>query len=452
MVYNCLKMKSNWQIFKYVLLLFLGWRLALLFIAFFGLSTLPSRNGITDELFLPSPEISYWFRWSNWDGGHFRGIVENGYLPQQTVFFPLYPLLMKILNIVGLDITFAGLLISHLSLIASLFFLYKLTILDFPEKVAKRAIFALLIFPTSFYLGTVYSESLFLAVTLACFYFARTQKTVLSSFFAAASVATRLAGLATFAAILGDHLLKELKNFKIPLLWQTKLRRLLIYFITCSIVIKIILELILPLKLFLLLGSLDSILQIIFFAIIFTFTLVFAEFLFKNINFRKILTLKTFLPCLSLLPVPLYMLFQQALFQNPLGFLINETNWNRHFSLPWEPILGYLNHLKSVGIFQIGNPARVFTELAFFIGGVFGFIFSLYKLKPAYSIFYGLSLILPTFSNTLIAMPRYMLTIFPIFILLGLIENEFLQKIGIIFSVLLLSAYTMLFMGWYWVT
>ncbi|OGE28148.1 hypothetical protein A2772_01045 [Candidatus Daviesbacteria bacterium RIFCSPHIGHO2_01_FULL_38_8b] len=146
------------------------------------------------------------------------------------------------------------------------------------------------------------------------------------------------------------------------------------------------------------------------------------------------------------------MLFQQALFQNPLGFLINETNWNRHFSLPWEPILGYLNHLKSVGIFQIGNPARVFTELAFFIGGVFGFIFSLYKLKPAYSIFYGLSLILPTFSNTLIAMPRYMLTIFPIFILLGLIENEFLQKIGIIFSVLLLSAYTMLFMGWYWVT
>ncbi|MDP3733099.1 MAG: hypothetical protein Q8Q91_01020, partial [Candidatus Daviesbacteria bacterium] len=355
---------------------------ALLFITFFGLSTFPSRNGLTDELFLPSGDISYWFRWSNWDGGHFRGIVENNYLPQQTVFFPFYPLLMKILNMIGLDITFAGLLISHLSLVCSLFLLYKLTLLDFSEKVAKRAIFALLIFPTSFYLGTVYSESLFLAVTLACFYFARTQKTVLSSFFAAASIATRLTGLATFAAVLGDHLLAQSKNF----------------------------------------------------------------------NFRKILTLKTFLLCLSLLPVPLYMLYQQALFQNPWGFLTNESEWNRHFSLPWEPVLGYLNYLRSVGIFQIGNPARVLTELVFFIGGIVGFVFSLYKLRPAYSIFYLLSLILPTFSGTLIAMPRYMLTIFPIFILLGLIENEVLQKIAVIFSLLLLSAYSMLFMGWYWVT
>jgi len=373
---------KNLSILKYCLLLFLGWKAALLFITYFGLSTFPQIDPYTQKLSFADNTTDYWFRWSNWDGGHFRGIVENNYLPEQTVFFPFYPLLMKILNIVGLDITFAGLLISHLSLIASLFFLYKLTLLDFPEKVAKRAIFALLIFPTSFYLGTVYSESLFLAVTLACFYFARTQKTVLSSFFAAASIATRLAGLATFAAVLGDHLLAQGKNF----------------------------------------------------------------------NFRKILTLKTFLLCLSLLPIPLYMLFQQVLFQNPWGFLTNESEWNRHFSLPWEPVLGYLNYLKSVGIFQIGNPARVFTELAFFIGGVFGFIFSLYKLKPAYSIFYLLSLILPAFSSTLIAMPRYILTIFPIFILLGLIENEVLQKIGIIFSLLLLSAYTMLFMGWYWVT
>lgn len=432
--------------------MFLGWRVALLFIAWFGLSTFPSRDGLTDALFLPSPEISYWFRWSNWDGGHFRGIVENGYLPEQTVFFPFYPLLMKILNMVGLDITFAGLLISHLSLIVSLFFLYKLTLLDFPEKVAKRAIFALLIFPTSFYLGAVYSESLFLAVTLACFYFAATKRVALSSFFAAASIATRLVGIVTFAGILGEHLLKPTQKFHLSMLWQTKLRRLFIYFIFLSISLKLIAKFTLPLKLYLWQGLFETTLQIILFANLFTLILVIFEFLIKNVDFRKILTLKTFLLYLSLLPIPLYMLFQQALFQNPWGFLTNESGWNRHFSLPWEPVLGYLNYLKSMGIFQIGNPARVLTELVFFVGGLTGLVFSFYKLKPSYSIFYFLSLILPVFSGTLIAMPRYMLTIFPIFILLGLIENELLQKIGVIFSILLLSAYSMLFMGWYWVT
>lgn len=411
--------------------------MALLFIAYFGLSTFPSRNELTGELFLPSGDISYWFRWSNWDGGHFRGIAENGYLPKQTVFFPLYPLLIKILNLTGFDATWAGLLISHVSLIFALFFLYKLTALDFTEAVARRTVFALLVFPTSFYLGTLYSESLFLASTLAAFYYLRTNRAQLGGMFAAASVATRLAGVATFVGLLGEHLLKQGENFSISLLWKTKLRRWLLYLMALSIILKLITKFTLffmPLL------------------ILLFFILVAIEFFIKNIRFKKLLTWKTLIIVLSLLPIPLYMLYQQVLFQNPFGFLTNESGWNRHFSLPWGPVLGYLNYLQSVGIFRIGNSAGVLTELIFFTGGLVGLIFSLYKLRPAYSIYYALSLILPTFSGTLIAMPRYMLVIFPIFILLGMVENEFLQKIGALFFILLLAAYSMLFMGWFWVS
>lgn len=413
--------------------------MALGFITYFGLSTFPSRNGITDELFLPSSNITYWFRWSNWDGGHFRGIAEHGYSPEQTVFFPLYPLLIKILSMPGLDTNFAGLLISHLSLLFALFFLYKLTLLDFSEKVAKRTVFAMLIFPTSFYFAAAYSESLFLAVSVASFYFLRSKKLGWASLGGAAAVATRLVGIVTVIAILTEHLLKPVAKFHLSLLWNTKLRRLLLYFTVLSIILKLSIKF-------------THIQNLYFFAVLLTLILVIFEFLMKNVDFKKILTLKTFLLFLSLLPIPIYMLYQQTLFQEPFGFLTNESGWNRHFTLPWEPVLGYLNYLKSVGIFQIGNAAGVLTELIFFIGGMVGLIFSIYKLRPAYSIFYALSLILPLFSGTLIAMPRYMLTIFPIFILLGLVENELMQKIGVIFFILLLSAYSMLFMGWYWVT
>lgn len=432
-------MTKNLQIFKYCILLFLGWRMALGFITYFGLSTFPSRNGITDELFLPSGEITYWFRWSNWDGGHFRGITEHGYSPAQTVFFPLYPLLMKILSMPGLDTNFAGLLISHLSLLIALFFLYKLTLLDFSEKVAKRAVFALLIFPTSFYFAAAYSESLFLAASLTSFYFLRTRQVARASFFGAAAVATRLVGMVTVTSILAEHLLKPVAKFHLSMLWNTKLRRLLLYMSVLSIILKLSIKF-------------THMQNLYFFSVLLTLILVSFEFLMKNVDFKKILTLKTFLLFLSLLPIPLYMLYQQSLFQNPWGFLTNEAGWNRHFTLPWEPVLGYINYLKSVGIFQIGNAAGVLTEMLFFTGGLLGLVFSIYKLRPAYSIFYALSLILPLFSGTLIAMPRYMLTIFPIFILLGMIENELVQKIGLIFFILLLSAYSMLFMGWYWVT
>lgn len=340
----------------------------MLFIAFFGLSVFPQIDPYTQKLSFADATTDYWFRWANWDGGHFRGIVEHGYLPEQTVFFPLYPLLMKVLTFIGLGANWSGLLISHVSAVVALFFLFKLTALDFPEKVAKRAVFALLIFPTSFYLGAVYSESLFLAVTVASFYFLRTGRVKLGSIFAGAAIATRLVGIATWVSLLVEH------------------------------------------------------------------------------------PRKTLIILLALIPFALYLLYQEALFQNPFGFLTNESGWNRHFTLPWEPVLSAGSYLYSAGIFQIGNAARVLVELAFFLGGLAGLWFSWHKLRPSYTIFLGLSLILPAFSGTLIAIPRYMLTIFPIFILLGLIKNELLQKIGVIFSLLLLSAYAILFILGYWVT
>ncbi len=337
----------------------MGWKLALLFITFFGLSSLPS-----------SSDAGYWIRWANWDGGHFRGIAENGYLTQQTVFFPMYPMLIKFLMFFNIPSLWGGLIISNLATILTLFFMYKLTLLDFSQKVAKKATLALLIFPTSFYLGAVYSESLFLAFILTSFYSMRTNRFIWAIFLGAGAIATRLVGFAIFLAL---------------------------------------------------------------------------------INYKKLFSIKNLILVLMLLPILIYIYYQQVIFQNPFGFLTNEQEWQRHLTFPLKPFLSYAKYLLVTG-FQIGNMPRALIEFTFFTGGLIGIYFSFKKLPRSYSIYFLISLILPAFSGTLIAIPRYMLTIFPIFILLGLIKNELLQKIGVIFSLLLLSAYAILFILGYWVT
>lgn len=334
-------MKSNLQIFKYCLVLFLGWRVALILITILGIQFFP--NNIN---------FDYWLRWANWDGGHFRGIAENNYLPQQTVFFPLYPMLIKFLMFFNISSLWGGLIISNISAIFSLFFLYKLA--------GKKAIFALLIFPTSFYLGAVYSESLFLAVTLASFYFARKKSWGLSSIFAGLSVATRLVGLATILAI-------------------------------------------------------------------------FVEYLLTN---KKIFTRKLFYIFSALLPFWIYIIYLKFKFNNSLIFLTSEGNWNRALTYPW------------VALQNISSS----TDLLFFAVGIISLFIIFQKLKKSYFVFSLVAFLIPLFSGTLLSLPRFLLVIFPIFILFSKVENETAQKFGGFISILLLSLYTILFIAGFWIS
>lgn len=442
---------TNWQILKYCFFLFLGWRVALAFITFFGLSTFPHMIG-DGVIAWPNPNLDYWIRWANWDGGHFRGIAENGYLPIQTVFFPGYPILITILQSFGIHSLWGGLIISNLATIFVLFFLFKIILLDFDEQIAKRAIFALLIFPTSFYLGAVYSEALFLLCALGAFYFARKHNWLLTSVFTAAAVSTRLVGIVLVLAILFDYLLKDNPKFSLNSLINTILKRLLLITILLNILNYLFLNLSIQLKNFFLSGFLSSLAELIFWTFILIFFLTILEFILKNINFKKIITKPTFILLLSILPLFLYMYFQKVMYNSPFTFLTNEYLWHRSETLPWEPVIGYFTHLKAVNFLQIGNPARTLTEFLFFIISLVGLIFSLYKLRASYTLFFLLAFITPLFSGTLIAIQRYILVIFPLFILFALIKNEYLQKSLIFFSGFLLAIYAVLFIGSFWVT
>ncbi len=128
---------------------------------------LPRLYGPTHYLLQP---------WRNWDGHWFALIAERGYAydPFVSAFYPLYPLLLRGgARLLDGRVELAGVLISNAAFLGALVVLYRLIQIDFPRPVARRALLYLALFPTSYYFSALYSESLFLLLSVACLYAAR---------------------------------------------------------------------------------------------------------------------------------------------------------------------------------------------------------------------------------------------------------------------------------------
>lgn len=138
------------------------------------------------------------FIWSfaNFDGVHYLQIARDGYANEFTqAFFPLYPLLLKIIDSQTIRyLLMAGLVISNAFFLIGLIFYFKLVSESYNKKVAYWALVFLLAFPTSFYFGAVYTEGLFFALTMSAFYLAHKNKILWASLVGFFASATRLIG------------------------------------------------------------------------------------------------------------------------------------------------------------------------------------------------------------------------------------------------------------------
>lgn len=145
--------------------------------------------------------------WANFDGAHYLTIASTGYTTEAN-FFPLFPLLIRVLSPIFGDF-YSGLLIANLSFLITLLVLYKLVMLDFSSKIAKQSIIFLLISPTSFYFGAIYTESLFLCLIVTSLYLARKGNWFWASSLAMLSSATRLPGIFMLPALIYGYVRKE---------------------------------------------------------------------------------------------------------------------------------------------------------------------------------------------------------------------------------------------------
>ena len=118
--------------------------------------------------------------WGRWDAEHYIGIATNGYAGTEPAFFPLYPLLIHIVGAAIGNALIAGLIISNAASFFALLYLYKLVEHEYNRQVAHRAIFYVSIFPTAIFFSAVYTESLFLFLTVASFYYIRERRWLLA--------------------------------------------------------------------------------------------------------------------------------------------------------------------------------------------------------------------------------------------------------------------------------
>ncbi|MBI5358737.1 hypothetical protein HZB69_03900 [Candidatus Amesbacteria bacterium] len=139
---------------------------------------------------------------ANFDGNHYLTIARRGYGYAQQAFFPLYPNLIRYFSKYIPPIT-ASVTISIICFSVTLIYLVKLVRLDDPNNVvAKWTIVSLLVFPTSFFFGSVYTESLFLMLVILSFYCARTRYWWPAGIFGALASYTRFVGIFLLPALI----------------------------------------------------------------------------------------------------------------------------------------------------------------------------------------------------------------------------------------------------------
>lgn len=144
--------------------LFLFWRLGLFLVTYLGSLVFPKiANGGLGSIG-PGRNFDFWASWAQWDGGHYFKIARDGYeLFSDYAFFPLYPLITRLVNwFLSDNLILAGLLVSNLSFLVFLYVFFNLVSQRFSSKIAFSSLVTLLVFPTTFYAVAYYSESLFL--------------------------------------------------------------------------------------------------------------------------------------------------------------------------------------------------------------------------------------------------------------------------------------------------
>ena len=105
-----------------------------------------------------------WARFANFDGVHYISIARSGYSEFQQAFFPAYPVLIRFISFVfGDNFFWAGVFLSWLALFLGAVIWYRF-LKNFLKKEPFDILLFWLIFPTSFFFFSVYTESLFFLI------------------------------------------------------------------------------------------------------------------------------------------------------------------------------------------------------------------------------------------------------------------------------------------------
>jgi hypothetical protein len=160
----------------------------------------------------PEAKPGFLDAFASWDGQWYLDIVTNGYWwsgPQtqsNVVFFPLYPLLGKIVGTLVGDPRWGLFIVTHAALAAYLYYLYRIARRSLDAESSQRAVLYVVLFPIAFIFSCLYTEATSFAFSAAAFCYAlegRWKWALPLGFLAALS---RLAGLAILLPLAYEYL------------------------------------------------------------------------------------------------------------------------------------------------------------------------------------------------------------------------------------------------------
>jgi hypothetical protein len=319
-----------------------------------GYATTYFNEGATEPLTIVMNQFN------RWDAPHYVDIARNGYVntgdqANFIVFFPLYPVLIRIVTFDFAYINLSALLISNVCSIVAFIYLFKLVKLDFDDGVAQKAVLFLSVFPTAYFLSAPYTEGLFFALVIASVYYARLAKWPLAGILGMFASLTRIAGLLLLPTLVVEYLHQN--GWKQPKIGVSKI------------------------------GA----------------NILWAGF--------------------SVVGFAVYLAINSQVTGSPFTFLeIQRTHWYNTI----DPLMGLT--LAWGNVFGKAFPDNITIGAApivfALLGGLAVAAGFLRRLRPSYMAYMVLTWMLAVSTSWWISVPRYVMAMFPMFILLGAISRR----------------------------
>lgn len=329
------------------------------------------------------------FPFANFDGKHYLSIAKRGYLTYEQAFFPLFPLAIRYFSkIFSMSRLISAIILVYLFFFLALIYFYKLLRLDYDNKTCFWSILFLVSFPTAFFLGSIYTEGLFLFLIFSSIFYARKRKFLLAVLLGAFASATRLLGILVILPIFYEALSLYKENKK-----DKRLHKIAI--------------LILP-----------------FFPGLGIFSYMF--FLYKR--------------------------YQDAfLFMHVQPFFGANRSGGKIISI-FQIIYRYVKIFLTVPFAEFSLYIAILEFITFFLVLYLIYLSYKKNVRISYVLFSFLALFIPTLSGTLSSIPRYALVSFSIFPTLAMIKSFRLKIVIIVFDLVLESILLALFLRGYFVS
>lgn len=327
--------------------------------------------------------------WYRWDSGQYTHIAQYGYgAAWRTAFFPLFPILEHILTAIVRDPFVAGLIISNIATLGMFMVLYKLVAEDFDAERAWRSVLYLAVFPTAFFFAAAYNESLFLLFALLSFYYMRKGHWWIAALAALGASLTRSTAVCLFIPFAYEYLRQR----------EFQWRKIDVHVLSCA-------------------GIAGG--------------------------------------------IAIFMLYSYIEFHDPLAFSHAEAVWQHHLTFPgiiFIKSLGVIRHSPILSFSSIHNVMDLSAMLFILMALILSFVgpWKLDKKHWSYAFYAAIAYLFLTLvpesgGLPLASMGRYMLEIFPAFVVLaamGKKRNFNIYYLGICLPLLAFLLLQWLTGGW----